>query len=301
MISFVLCFYFIFFLSLHHYIIRIIDSVLTILQYDWTEGMNTLCSMWKTFNDEEDPSVRRLRKPSISNNEVSSTTSIRPLVLVIVAARKETKLKNAYFFALHLVQQLLLRGYRIRIAVSSATISEPSSVIKVSQQASQESDVESIFMKLSGAENSLEVTDISDQYTDLEYSFSGNVKAVFLVSWSPVSLSPEALEDPGNNMITRIDRILTMCQNVTTVKKLLITSCLVAITDDFDQSKVYSEADWNDQSSAVADHYAHRFLPTRRLVSSFQRMLLCVSARCWWRRGPWSSRLGCPTASKWPP
>lgn len=206
--------------------------------------------MWKTF-EEEDENGKADEKLS-----PSKLSSKHPLVLVMLTLTKtlervEEKSKNSkLFLTLHLVQQLLLRGYRVRVAVSSSSPSNTVSKIK---------DTENIFLLLSGAEGFIEVVNIDEDFSTLDYSFSGDVVSVFLVSWKAVILEAATSDiSIENKLIQRVEKVLYMCQNVNSVKKLVMTSCIAALMENYDASKVYSEADWNETSTIGTDPYAFR-------------------------------------------
>ena len=43
--------------------------------------------------------------------------------------------------------------------------------------------------------------------------------------------------------------MLKACSKVVSIKKFIMTSCIGALADDFDNNKVYNELDWNQTSS----------------------------------------------------
>eukprot|EP01035_Chromulina_nebulosa_P024532 gene24532-31949_t len=204
--------------------------------------------MWKTFEDDED---------NASDGKLASSKlpAKRPLVLVMLTVTLEpTEEQSKYsklFLTLHLVQQLLLRGYRVRVAISSSTASNTvSNVSKIKE-------TEMVFLQLSGAQGFIEVVNIEEDYSTLDYSFSGDVVCVFLVSWKAVILEAATFEmSLEYKLIQRVEKVLYMCQNVNSVKKLVITSCIAALVENCDVSKVYSEADWNKTSTFGTDPHA---------------------------------------------
>lgn len=50
--------------------------------------------------------------------------------------------------------------------------------------------------------------------------------------------------------------VLEMCQKTQTIKKLVLTSCISSITDEFDPNRVYNETHWNETSSLARNSYA---------------------------------------------
>lgn len=146
------------------------------------------------------------------------------------------------FIAGHLINQLLLRGYKVRATVRSK----------------ETSPFDHLF-KIAGAEKNLQIVeaDLSKQST-WEEAFSGGVEYVFHVA-SPFVLKPD---DPEQTLMVPIvagtQIILDWCQRTESVKKLIYTSCACTLTDDFDNNKEYDEADWNTTSSLTRNSYAYR-------------------------------------------
>lgn len=174
-----------------------------------------------------------------------------PLVLVMLTVSSagqvgEKSSKSNLFLTLHLVQQLLLRRYRVRVAISSP----------LSSTVSNTKDTEKAFQHLSGGQDLLEVVNIDEEYSNLDYSFSADVVSVFMVSWNAVFLKGETFD---TNLIQRVEKILYMCQNVKSVKSLVITSCIAALVENYDISKVYTEADWNVTATPETDPYGLRY------------------------------------------
>lgn len=68
-------------------------------------------------------------------------------------------------------------------------------------------------------------------------------------------------EDPENNIIKPIvqgtQTILEYCQNTPTVKKLILTSCMCAMTDVFEVGKKYDETCWNDTATRTQSVYSY--------------------------------------------
>ena len=187
--------------------------------------------------------VSRLSKTKLPNfkSDINGCMNLMsPLILVLVG--KTDKSFSNLFLALHLVQQLLHRGYRVKVSFSCTD----TNVL---------SEFEKHFFQLSGSENSLEVVDIDEDFVDLDYSFSGEVVAVYLVSWKStmeISLTNSAEFDP--KIVAPMKRVLDMCSKAPLVAKVILTSCIVTLTDKIDNSKTYTEADWN---SSPSNTYAH--------------------------------------------
>mmetsp|Transcript_7505 Transcript_7505/g.11192 ORF Transcript_7505/g.11192 Transcript_7505/m.11192 type:complete len:346 (+) Transcript_7505:1261-2298(+) len=167
-----------------------------------------------------------------------------PLILVLVGKTKDKSMSNL-FLTLHLVQQLLHRGHRVRVSFSCP-------------DSTPLSEIEKHFFQLSGSENVLEVVDIDEGFVDLDYSFSGEVVTVYLVSWNSQSesLTTSSVEF-DTKLVAPIKKVLDMCSKSLSVKKVILTSCIVTLTHEIDNSKTYTEADWNTSSSASYNSYAH--------------------------------------------
>jgi dihydroflavonol-4-reductase len=64
-------------------------------------------------------------------------------------------------------------------------------------------------------------------------------------------------------------RILQLCQQSTTVKKLIYASCYECLAHDFDSKKTYAEADFNEGASLTRNAYAYCKTTAEKLVISF--------------------------------
>ena len=146
------------------------------------------------------------------------------------------------FVAGHLIHQLLLKGYKVKATVRSK----------------EDGHFDHLF-KLPNAERNLQIleADLCKQST-WDEPFSGGVDTVFHVA-APYILKPD---DPEQTLMMPIvagtQNILEMCQKTESVKKLVYTSCMCTLTDDFDNNKVYDESDWNTTSSLTRNSYAYR-------------------------------------------
>ena len=147
------------------------------------------------------------------------------------------------FIGGHLINQLLQRGYKVKGTVRS-----------------KETSTFDHLMRLPNAEKNLQIleADLTKQST-WDEAFSGGVEYVFHVA-SPHILKPE---DPENTLmlpsVGGTQNILEMCQRTESVKKLIYTSCMSAVSDDFDNMKEYDESDWNTMSSLTRNSYSYRY------------------------------------------
>jgi nucleoside-diphosphate-sugar epimerase len=207
------------------------------------------------------------------------------------------------FLGSHIIQQLLFRGYSVRGVIrphlsnstgsdsSSAVegeiiprysdfISAPStSVIGEKPSSAYEEAMKAIFSpysRISGIHEKLEFIEADLTTSDnWDKVFSGGIEAVIHVA-SPYLLKPEnpqvALINPA---VEGTRRILELCQSTSSVKKLVYISCINALTDEFDNSKEYSEDDWNTTSSLQRNSYAYSKTMAEKLVHSFAKQVGC--------------------------
>lgn len=161
------------------------------------------------------------------------------------------------FVGSNLIQLLLARGYRVRGTVRDITASAEY--------------ISELRLRTTGYEEQLEIisANLLDQTDEnWERAFDG-VEYVFHLA-SPHSFKPQ---NPQQELIqpavegTR--RILQMCQKSTTVKKLIFLSCYLALTDEFDSSRTYTEDDWNETSTISRNAYAYSKTMAEKLATAF--------------------------------
>jgi dihydroflavonol-4-reductase len=143
------------------------------------------------------------------------------------------------FIASRIVEQLLAQGYRVRGTVRSLR---------------QEKDLAHL-RALPGASTSLELVEANllDSST-----FDAAVKGCTHVLHTA---SPYVLEakDPQKDLVdpavqgTR--NVLLACQRAGTVRRVVVTSSMAAITDEPESDHVLTEADWNDKSTLERNAY----------------------------------------------
>lgn len=143
------------------------------------------------------------------------------------------------FIAGHLVEQLLLKGYRVRATVRSI----------------EDTAAYNHLVKLTNSEN-LEIVEANLTQEQSSWIKIGvDVEFVFHVA-SPFIMMPE---DPENTLMKPVlegmKSVLELCQQTKTVKKLILTSCIGSITDEFDSTRIYDETHWNDTSSLERNSY----------------------------------------------
>ncbi len=141
------------------------------------------------------------------------------------------------FIAMHLVEQLLAQGYWVRGTVRR----DPSSYTTLHE--------------LPGATERLEL--IQADLTD-EGAFDSIVAGapVVMHTASPYAIDVEdAQRDLVDPAVRGTLNVLEACQKTDSVRRVIITSSMAAITDEPDSSHVYTEQDWNQQSSLTRNPY----------------------------------------------
>jgi dihydroflavonol-4-reductase len=143
------------------------------------------------------------------------------------------------FIASHVVRELLARGYRVR-----ATVRKPTS----------EKDTAHV-RSLPGATERLELVG-GDLLTD--HSFDAAVRGATYVLHTA---SPYVLDakDPQKDLVdpallgTR--NVLASCAGEPSIRRVVLTSSMAAITDEPEGDHVLTEEDWNDKSSLSRNPY----------------------------------------------
>lgn len=143
------------------------------------------------------------------------------------------------FIATHIIEQLLAGGYRVRGTVRSLK-KKPGYAHLIS---------------LPGASERLDLCE-ADLLT--EGSFDEAARGVELVvhAASPYVLTPK---DPQKDLVEPAVRgtenLLSACEASGSVKRVVLTSSMAAVTDEPDEAHVLTEDDWNDRSSLERNPY----------------------------------------------
>lgn len=164
------------------------------------------------------------------------------------------------FIAGHVINQLLIKGYKVKATVRS-----------------KETAAFDHLFKLPNAEKNLQIIEADlTKYTTWDEAFSGGVEYVFHVA-APYILKPE---NPETTLVMPIvagtQNILEMCQRTESVKKLIFTSCMSTLTDDFNNAKEYDENDWNTTSSLTRNSYAYAKTMAEMAVINFTARADCT-------------------------
>jgi nucleoside-diphosphate-sugar epimerase len=98
---------------------------------------------------------------------------------------------------------------------------------------------------------------------------AGGVEYVFHVA-APYVLKPAdpeaALMEPT---VTGTKIILEYCQQTESVKKLIYTSCIQTLCNEFDDSLEYDETSWNETASLTRNSYAYSKTTAEREAWAF--------------------------------
>jgi len=141
------------------------------------------------------------------------------------------------FIAAHIVRELLERGYRVRGTVRKSPQNYP------------------FLLALPGAAERLELVE-ANLLTKGSYDKIVEGCDFVLHTASPYTMNvknPQTdLVDPAVN---GTESILESCLKSGSVKRLIFTSSIAAITDEPDSTKVFTEKDWNIMSSLERNPY----------------------------------------------
>jgi nucleoside-diphosphate-sugar epimerase len=190
------------------------------------------------------------------------------------------------FVAGHVIQQLLERGYSVRTTVrdlsSRAEYAHLYGVAKAIARSATPGGVAGEDREVTSSLSNLESFGLDVVQADLtvpsswEAAFAGGVEAVVHVA-SPHLLKPA---DPEKSLMepaaAGTKTILEYCQNTESVKRLVFTSCLSALTDDFNPAHIYDEEDWNSTSTLTRNSYAYSKTVAERTAWTFSRRPDCT-------------------------
>ena len=157
------------------------------------------------------------------------------------------------FIASRIVEHLLARGYRVRGTVRSL----------------RKPGVIDTLRGLPGAPDRLELVE-ADLAKPGSFDAPARGCAVVLHSASPYVITAKdpqrELVDPAVNG-TR--EVLRACQRAPSVRRVVLTSSMAAVTDEPPNDRVLTEADWNDQSSLNRNPYYYSKVLAERAAWAF--------------------------------
>jgi len=142
------------------------------------------------------------------------------------------------FIATHIIEQLLVKGYKVRGTVRSVDKKKLEYLYKL--------DTKGDLLELVEADLIVEGS-FDNHVKDVEYVL--HVASPFMMD---IKDAKKELIDPAVNGTLSI---LNACEKSGTVKKIVITSSVAAITDSPNPNKTYTEEDWNNESSLTRNPY----------------------------------------------
>jgi nucleoside-diphosphate-sugar epimerase len=155
------------------------------------------------------------------------------------------------FIASHLVKQLLDQGYTVRGSVRGAASNYP------------------YLTSLEGATERLQLFQ-ADLLKEGAFEKIVDGCEFVLHTASPyivnVKDSQTELVDPAVNGTLNV---LKACAKTDSVKRVVVTSSLAAITDEPDSTKVFSEVDWNEKSNLKRNPYFYSKVEAEKAAWSF--------------------------------
>ena len=141
------------------------------------------------------------------------------------------------FIAAHIIRELLERGYRVRGTVR------------------ERPEHYSFLLGLPGAKERLELFE-AELLTAGAYDRVIEGCEYVMHTASPYKIN---VKDPQTDLVdpavTGSENVLDSCMKSGSVRRLIFTSSIAAITDEPDSSKVFTEKDWNTMSSLDRNPY----------------------------------------------
>ena len=141
------------------------------------------------------------------------------------------------FIASHLVKQLLDKGYHVKATVRSDASKYP------------------YLTSLAGADKRLELVKANLLDNGVFDSIVADCDAV-LHTASPYIVN---VKDPQKDLVDPAVKgtlnVLSSCAKSSSVKRVVLTSSMAAITDEPQDGKIFSEADWNTKSDLKRNPY----------------------------------------------
>jgi dihydroflavonol-4-reductase len=143
------------------------------------------------------------------------------------------------FIASHIVRELLARGYRVRGSVRKPTNEADTAHIRA----------------LPGAAERLELVG-GDLLTEGSFDAAVRGATYVLHTASPYVLdAKDAQRDLVDPAVKGTRNVLASCQKEPSIRRVVLTSSMAAITDEPEGDHVLTEADWNDKSSLSRNPY----------------------------------------------
>lgn len=183
------------------------------------------------------------------NNSI--TTSDTPNVLVIGAFS---------FLGAHLIYQLVEKGYHVK-----GTYRDGPEINNYKDQ------LKLLVQQFTG---SVEFFAANTLFDDNWSAIFEGVEYVHLVAFphAHTSETERVLMGPS---LEGTRRILQFCQRITSVKRLVMTSCYGALTDAFNPTKTYSEEDWYNTDEMTVNGFSYAKACAEELAYTFCSGLGC--------------------------
>mmetsp|Transcript_2119 Transcript_2119/g.2077 ORF Transcript_2119/g.2077 Transcript_2119/m.2077 type:complete len:366 (-) Transcript_2119:118-1215(-) len=163
------------------------------------------------------------------------------------------------FIAGHLILQLLNRGYKVRGTVRD--LSKPESFAYLSKLHNAAENLQLVELNLL---NPVDHKSWIDVFDGVEY--------IMHVASPNTLLFDDAHSEILDPAILGTQTILQHCHRSPTLKKIIMTSCMCAITDEFEPNRKYSEQDWNETASETSNVYSFsKVSAEREAVTSASR------------------------------
>jgi dihydroflavonol-4-reductase len=169
---------------------------------------------------------------SISRQAIQAVATENPPMNILVTGASG-------FIASHLVEQLLAKGHRVRGTVRSLSKARELDVLRA----------------FPGARERLELVE-GDLLTEGSFDAAAQGCEVVLHTASPYALD---VKDPQRDLVdpavqgTR--NVLSAAARAKSVRRVVVTSSMAAITDEPESDHVLTEADWNTKSSLDRNPY----------------------------------------------
>lgn len=141
------------------------------------------------------------------------------------------------FIASHIVQQLLAKGYQVKASIRGDASRYP------------------FLTELEGADENLELVQ-ADLRNAGDFDRVVADCDVVMHTASPYIVN---VKDPQKDLVDPAvegtNNVLAACQRASSVKRVIVTSSVAAITDEASNDKVFSEKDWNTKSNLKRNPY----------------------------------------------
>eukprot|EP01038_Epipyxis_sp_PR26KG_P006573 gene6573-9037_t len=182
----------------------------------------------------------------------------------VATTRPVLVIGGSSFVGSQIVNQLLMKGYNVRCTFRSLA---------------DRTEMILHLFSIPEASERLEIIelDLNDNNKERwENAFKGEVEYVIHTATpSPFvpgynsSIYSNIVEQWHQTIVSGMEKILNACQSKPSIKKLIITSSLSTICDEFDNNKSYCEDDWNTSSSLTRNAHAYCMTTAERMAWNY--------------------------------